>query len=135
MSEIQVVVYSSNAATRRYVIDTVGRYPGPASARLCYLEIATAAALVACVDTGEVGLAILDGEAAPAGGIGMARRLKDELPACPPLIVLLARPVDAWLAKWSNADAAIPWPTDPLVLCEAVSRSLRDPAGSGVRAQ
>ena len=78
------------------------------------------------MDTGSIDLAILDGEAVPAGGLGIARQLKDEIFQCPPLLVLLGRPQDAWLATWSRADAAVSHPLDPLQLADVVLDLLRD---------
>ena len=73
------------------------------------------------VRAGGIDLVILDGEAAPAGGMGVCRALKDEVYRCPPVLVLTARPQDAWLATWSRADAAVPHPIDPVVLGESVN--------------
>ena len=77
------------------------------------------------MDAGHIDLAILDGEAVPAGGMGIAKQLKDEIYQCPPLLVLTGRPQDAWLATWSRADAAVPHPIDPIQLAEAVTGLLR----------
>ena len=68
---------------------------------------------------------LLDGEAVPAGGLGLARQLKDEIYGCPPLLVLIGRPQDSWLAAWSRADAAISRPVDPVALAEAAAALLR----------
>ena len=84
------------------------------------------------MDAGGIDLAILDGEAVPAGGMGIAKQLKDEIYRCPPLLVLTGRPQDAWLATWSRADAAVPHPIDPIQLAEAVAGLLRSP-GTGDR--
>ena len=66
-------------------------------------------------------LPILDGEAAPAGGLGLCRQLKDEIFQCPPVLVLTGRPQDGWLAAWSRADGAVPHPLDPIALAGAVA--------------
>jgi DNA-binding response OmpR family regulator len=89
-----------------------------------YVEVATEPVVVQQMDTGTIDLAILDGEAVPAGGLGIAKQLKNEIYRCPPLLVLTGRPADAWLATWSRADAAVPHPIDPLQLAEAVIRLL-----------
>ena len=72
------------------------------------------------MDAGDIDLAILDGEAVPAGGMGIAKQLKDEIFQCPPVLVLTGRPQDAWLATWSRAEAAVPHPLDPIQLAETV---------------
>ncbi|WP_353651918.1 hypothetical protein [Mycobacterium sp. 852013-50091_SCH5140682] len=70
-------------------------------------------------------MAILDGEASPAGGIGLAKQLKDELLQCPPIVVLMARPVDAWLACWAGVEAVAPRAFDALALRDAIVPLLR----------
>jgi DNA-binding response OmpR family regulator len=90
-----------------------------------YVEVATEPVAVQQFDTGEIDLAILDGEAVPAGGMGIAKQMKDEIFRCPPILVLTGRPQDAWLATWSRAEAAVPHPIDPIQLAEAVMRLLK----------
>ena len=90
-----------------------------------YVECATEPVVIATMDAGGIDLAILDGEAVPAGGIGIARQLKDEIYQCPPLLVLTGRPEDGWLATWSRADAAVSHPLDPIQLAETVIGLLR----------
>jgi len=114
----------------------LGRRPAPELPAVDYVECATEPVVTQYLDAGGIDLAILDGEAAPAGGMGVARQLKAEIYACPPILVLIARPQDAWLANWSLADAAVPMPLDPLTFPEAVAGLLRQralPAANGVR--
>ena len=92
----------------------VGRRPAPDSARIDWLECATNAEVVEQMDEGGLDLAILDGEAQPTGGMGLARQFKYEIDDCPPIVVLIARPQDGWLASWSLADAVISQPLDPV---------------------
>jgi hypothetical protein len=120
-----VLVYSDNRATRERVIAALGRRPAADLAEFDYLEVATHPMLVHRMDAGGVDVAILDGEATPAGGMGLARQFKDELHACPPLVVLTGRAADGWLARWSKVEATVPHPVDPAVLTEAVVRVLR----------
>jgi DNA-binding response OmpR family regulator len=75
--------------------------------------------------SGNIDLAILDGEAAPAGGMGIARNAKDEVFNCPPIIVLIQRSQDAWLATWSKAEGVVPMPIDPVVLTDVATTLLR----------
>ena len=87
--------------------------------------MATHAALLAAVDAGGLDLLILDGEASPSGGLGLCKQLKDEVVDCPPVLVLIIRVVDAWLATWSRADASVMYPVDPVRLPAAVADLLR----------
>ena len=65
------------------------------------LEAATRAEVMEAVDTTEIDLLVLDGEATPAGGLGIARQLKDEVSDCPPTCVVIARAADRWLAAYA----------------------------------
>ena len=121
---LKILVYSDDADARSQVILSLGRRPHPDLPEAEYVEVATEPVVLQQMDSGSIDLAILDGEAVPAGGMGIAKQLKDEIYRCPPLLVLTGRPQDAWLATWSRADAAVPHPIDPLQLAEAVVRLL-----------
>ena len=122
---LRVLVYSDNVTVRQQVILALGRRPHPDLPEVTYVEVATEPVVIQNMDAGSIDLAILDGEAAPAGGMGIAKQLKDEIYHCPPVLVLTGRPQDAWLATWSRADAAVPHPLDPIQLAEAVVGLLR----------
>ncbi|CAN5564546.1 response regulator transcription factor [soil metagenome] len=122
---VRVLVYSDNARTREQVMSALGKRVRPELPELSYLEVATAAVVIQQLDSGSVDLAILDGEATPVGGMGVAKQLKDEIDDCPPILVLTGRPDDAWLANWSRAEAAVPHPIDPIQLGDAVVTLLR----------
>jgi len=122
---LRVLVYSDDVDVRQQVILALGRRPHPDLPELEYVEVATEPVVISNMDAGSIDLAILDGEAVPAGGMGIAKQLKDEIYQCPPLLVLTGRPQDAWLATWSRADAAVPHPIDPFQLAEAVAGLLR----------
>ncbi|WP_374022451.1 hypothetical protein [Mycobacterium sp. HNNTM2301] len=124
---LRILVYSDNAKTREQVIRALGKHLHPDLPELTYLEVATAPMVVRQMDEGGIDLAILDGEATPTGGMGIAKQLKDELATCPPILVLTGRRDDAWLAKWSRAEAAVPHPIDPIVLGRTVLGLLRTP--------
>lgn len=129
---LRVLVYSDDRNSREQVLLALGRRLAPDLPELEYLECATPAAVVRAADAHARGahrldLLVLDGEAVPYGGMGLARQLKDEVYGCPPVLVLLGRPQDAWLATWSRADAAIAEPVDAAALAETVSALLRGP--------
>jgi DNA-binding response OmpR family regulator len=124
-SPLRILVYSDNALTRDQVRSALGRRIHPDLPELTYLDVATAAVVIKNLDEGGIDLAILDGEATPTGGMGLAKQLKDEIADCPPILVLTGRPDDAWLASWSRAEAAVPHPIDPIRLGEAVAALLR----------
>lgn len=121
----RVLVYSDDPAVRAVVRTALGRRPAPDLGRVEWLELDSAPKVVATVDAGGVDLAIFDGEAWPAGGLGLCKQLKDEVRDCPPILVLVARRDDAWLATWSLADAVVPLPVDAPELTAAAAELLR----------
>ncbi|QIS12211.1 hypothetical protein F5544_21740 [Nocardia arthritidis] len=123
---LRVLVYSNDADTRSQVTLALGRQPHPELPAIEYLEVATAPVVIERMDAGGIDLAILDGESVPAGGLGLAKQLKDEIRHCPPILVLTGRPDDAWLANWSRAEAAVSHPIDPIELTDAVVALLRN---------
>jgi DNA-binding NarL/FixJ family response regulator len=120
-----VLVYSNSAAVRESVMFAVGKRPAPDVGRVRFLEAATEFEVLEVADSGTADVLILDGEAQPTGGMGLSRQLKYELPACPPIVVLIARRDDRWLATWSLADAVIARPVDPVSAAETVAEVLR----------
>ena len=129
-----VLVFSHLPDVRESIINAVGRRPAADVGRLSYVEAGTISEVLTQVDAGGVGLAILDGEAQPTGGMGLSRQLKNEIAQCPPVIVAVRRRDDRWLAVWSQADAVIVYPLDPLAAAETVAevlRSHRIPAAKG----
>jgi DNA-binding response OmpR family regulator len=122
---LTVLVYSDDAATRTQVRLAVGRRPAKDQPRVEWVECATQPAVVAAVDAGGIDVLVLDGEASPAGGLGLCRQLKNEIYRCPPVLVLTGRVQDNWLAAWSLADNALPHPLDPAVVAGAVAELAR----------
>ena len=123
---VTVLVYSDNRETRARVVRGLGRRPARDVPRVEILECATAPAVITAFDAGKVDVAVLDGETAPVGGMGLCRQLKDEIYRCPPVLVLTGRLADNWLAAWSRADAVVAHPIDPFVIADAVARLVRE---------
>jgi DNA-binding response OmpR family regulator len=121
---LTILLYASDRTTRENVRLALGRKVAPDLSPVRVLEVATQAAVITAMDAGGIDLAILDGEAVP-GGMGLCRQLKDEILRCPPILVLIGRPDDAWLATWSRADGAVSHPVDPLRLPAAAAALLR----------
>ena len=121
----QVLVYSDDRSVREAVILALGPRPAAELPAIEVLEVATEPAVIAAVDTGVFDLVILDGEATPAGGMGISRQLKDEIYRCPPILLIIGRPQDGWLATWSRADAITMHPINPMHLAEQAGELLR----------
>jgi DNA-binding response OmpR family regulator len=119
------LVYSDNVDSRLTFTSALGRRPSRELPEVEYVEVATEPMLIRAADAGDLDLLILDGEASPAGGMGVCRQLKDELYKGPPILVVVARPADAWLATWSRADAVVSRPIDPMAFAGTVTELLR----------
>ena len=125
---LRILLYSSNTRTREQVRLALGTRLDPALPELSFTDVATGPMVIQLMDAGGFDLVILDGESSPVGGMGIAKQLKDEIADCPPVLVLTGRADDAWLARWSRAEAAVPHPIDPIGLGDAVVGLLRSPA-------
>ncbi|GAA3096345.1 hypothetical protein ACFQ0X_31585 [Streptomyces rectiviolaceus] len=121
-----VLVYSDNASTREQVRLATGRRPAADVPAVEFIECATLPAVLKELDRGGVDVCVLDGEATPIGGMGVCRQLKDEIFHCPPVLLLMGRPQDAWLATWSRAEAAVTLPVDPVEFANSLASLLRD---------
>jgi len=121
----RILVYSHRPEVRESIVAAVGRRPATDLGRVDYVEAAGVADVLAEMDAGTVDLAILDGEAQPTGGIGLCRQLKNEIDDCPPIVIAVRRKDDRWLATWSQADAVLVHPLDPLTAAETVADALR----------
>ncbi|MFR9797195.1 hypothetical protein ACL02U_14985 [Streptomyces sp. MS06] len=122
-----VLVYSDDSNTREQVRLACGRRPSPDAPLVEFLECATPAAVLRELDRGGIDVCVLDGEAVPMGGMGVCRQIKDEVFHCPPVLLLIGRPQDAWLATWSRADAAVTLPVEPVEFAGALAGLLRRP--------
>ncbi|MEZ7004245.1 response regulator transcription factor [Streptomyces sp. SCSIO 75703] len=120
-----VLVYSDDSNTREQVRLATGRRPAPDVPVVEFLECATPAAVVRELDKGGIDVCVLDGEAVPMGGMGLCRQIKDEIFRCPPVLLLIARPQDAWLATWSRAESAVTLPVEPVEFASALASLLR----------
>ncbi len=122
---MKVLVNSDDANTRAPIRLAVGRRPAADLPKVEFVEVATQPAVVERLDEGDIDVAIVDGEAQPAGGLGVCRQAKDEVYDCPPFLALIARRDDGWLATWSRADAVASLPIDPMALANALAGLMR----------
>jgi len=125
---MRVVVYSHDADTRARVRQAIGRRPAPDVPDAEVIEVATHPALIRLLDAGGADVMVLDGEAQPAGGMGVCRQAKDEVFDCPPVLLIIGRADDGWLATWSRADAVTSHPIDPGALAQSLAGLMRQRA-------
>ena len=121
-----ILVYSDDSSVRQSIVTALGRKAAADLPEHTILEFATGAALHLYVDEKRpVDLFILDGEAVPEGGMGIARQVKDEVYNCPPVLLITGRAQDAWLASWSLAEGVVSHPIDPFTIAGKVADLLR----------
>ncbi len=130
-----VLVYSDDRTVREQVRFALGRKVAADLPEIEIFECATQPAVVKAVDAGGIDAMILDAEAVPAGGMGVSRTIQDEVADPPPIVLLVARVADAWLATWARADAILVMPVDPELLPVEVARVLRDRLSVGSNRQ
>lgn len=125
-----VLLYASDRTVRHQVRLALGKRIARDVPELEISECATHQAVTKALDAGGIDVVIMDGEANPAGGMGLCFQIKDEIPNCPPVLLLVARVADAWLATWSRADAVVAYPIDAHRLPEALAGLLRARLGA-----
>jgi len=84
-----------------------------------------------------MGWAVISGVAAGYGFVHtrVCRQAKDEIHDCPPVLLIIARADDGWLATWSRADAVVSHPIDPAALAQALAGLMRQRAADVAAAQ
>lgn len=122
----QVLLYSDDYTTREKVRTAIGRRASVDTALIEWTDVATPEAVEEYVHNRHFDLLVLDGESPKHGGMGLTRTLKSEVYNCPPVLLLIARAEDAWLASWSEAEAVVGYPLDPFVVQEAMAELLRE---------
>lgn len=128
---LEIAIYSDDSTVRSAIKAALGTRVATDLPSHQIKEFATADALRSFIDMNSIGgesaidLFILDGEAVPEGGMGIARQLKDELFNCPPVLLITGRKEDKWLAAWSRAEASVIHPIDPFTLANTVAELLR----------
>lgn len=122
---LDVVVMSHRPEVREAVMSAVGRRPARDVPRLTFTEADGISDVLGAADSGRLDLAVLDAEAQPTGGMGVCRQLKNERADPAPVIVVVRREDDRWLATWSQADAVLVQPLDPVTAARTVADVLR----------
>jgi DNA-binding response OmpR family regulator len=119
-----VLLYSDDPRVRDQMRLAVGTRPASDLA-VEFVDASTYAECVRLVDDYEVDLMLLDGEATPGGGIGIARQIKDDRADAPPTCLVIARAADRWLAAYAQVDATLVHPLDPVTTGQTVAALLR----------
>jgi len=127
-----VLLYSDDPRVREQMRLAIGTRPA-ADLTVEFVEAATYDECIRLVDDYEIDLMVLDGEATPTGGIGIARQIRDDRPTdAPPTCVVIARAADRWLAAYAQVDATLVHPLDPVTTGQTVAAMLRARRGGAI---
>jgi DNA-binding response OmpR family regulator len=118
-AEYAVLLYSHRPAVIEQMRSAIGEEPVE-GVKIEYAVAGDYDDAVALIDKYAIDLVLLDGEAQPAGGLGIARQLRDEFEEPPILAVVVARAADRWLAAWARADAVLMHPLNPVTTGQTV---------------
>jgi DNA-binding response OmpR family regulator len=128
MTDHTVLLYSDDPAVRDRMRLAIGSRPA-VDQSVSFVDASTYAEVVRLVDDYDIDLLVLDGEASPGGGLGIARQLKDEITDPPPVCVVIARAADRWLAAYARVEATLVHPLDPILTARTISTMLRERDG------
>jgi CheY-like chemotaxis protein len=85
---------------------------------------------VALVEARHPDLVVVEVGVTPYGAFGIARDVKASPETACPVIVVLERPQDEWLARWAGADALVNRPVEPFALAQVARRLIEEHRGS-----
>lgn len=122
--EYTVLLYSDDAKVRDRIRLAIGTRPA-ADLTVEFVDATTWEDCRNLLDKYEIDLMVLDGEASPAGGLGIARQTKDEYATPPPICVVIARAADRWLAAFAQVDQTLLAPLDPVTTGQTIAGMLR----------
>ena len=94
-----------------------------------FLEAANGNDALVLAEAHQPDLVVADVSVTPYGGLGLTRDLKANPETACPVILVLDRLQDEWLARWSGADALVNRPGDPFALAQVASRLLEEDHG------
>ena len=120
----RVLLFSDDIDTRKAVMEGVGARASKDTPPIEWVEKATKHAVVDAVRNEDFDALVLDGEATKEGGMSISRELHGTFETVPPVVMLIARQQDEWLATSFGADVTIPDPLDPIVLQETLAQVL-----------
>jgi DNA-binding response OmpR family regulator len=124
-----VLLYSDDPQVRDRMRLAIGTRPA-AELEVEFVDSSSYDECIRLMDEYQIDLLVLDGEATPGGGLGIARQLRDEVSDCPPIAVVIARAADRWLAAYAKVDATLVHPLDPVTTGRTVAALLRERASA-----
>ena len=94
-----------------------------------FLEVGDGNDAVAVAEARRPDLVVVEVGVTPYGAFGITRDIKASPEVSCPVIVVLERPQDEWLARWSGADALVNRPVDPFALAQVARRLVQERRG------
>jgi DNA-binding response OmpR family regulator len=126
MRAVRVLLSSANESVLDWMRLAVSGIERRLGERLEFIEASNGERGVLLARKYDPEIIIADEIQSRAGAFALAKDLRDELPPYDGVIViLLDRPHDAWLARWSGADAWFVKPADPFALADRVLEALQ----------
>ena len=71
-------------------------------------------------------LVVIEVGVTPYGAFGLTRDIKATPGLSCPVVIILERPQDEWLARWAGADALVHKPVDPFALAQVARKLLEE---------
>jgi DNA-binding response OmpR family regulator len=125
---VKALLISSSADTRQQMGLAVRSVRRKVGDQLELLHAADGIAGMQAAHRLQPAVVVVDEILSGAGAFAVAKDLKGSIPPYPGrVIILLERAQDAWLARWSGADAWFVQPVDPFELAETVAGYLTAP--------
>jgi len=91
-----------------------------------FIEVSDGNAAVAVAEARHPDLVVVEVGVTPYGAFGITRDIKASPQTACPVIIVLERPQDEWLARWSGADALVNRPIDPFALADVARRLIEE---------
>jgi DNA-binding response OmpR family regulator len=128
---MKALLVSPDARTRELMALVVRSIERRVGAPIEFLEASDGAVGIRRARRDHPDVIVADEIASHAGAFALAMDLRNDVHPFPgAVVILLDRPQDAWLAKWSGADAWFVKPVDPFAVAERILELLTPEASS-----
>jgi CheY-like chemotaxis protein len=125
-----LLVASDQRARERYRLALERLESGRAADEVQFLEAADGNDAVVLAEARRPDLIVVEVGVTPYGAFGITRDVKASPGTACPVIVVLERPQDDWLARWAGADALVDRPVDPFALAQVAGRLVDEHRGA-----
>ncbi|AOZ72691.1 hypothetical protein BK816_04795 [Boudabousia tangfeifanii] len=125
--ELNILVFSDDVTFREDVKAAVGLHPYAGSPEVRFVEAATGPGVINTFADNSFDLAIFDGETKKDGAMSVAHTIAETInpDEVPPVIFVVARQQDEWLARGAGAASVVLKPVNALKLQEEIAKLLK----------